>query len=148
MAADDVTPATDAAPAAAVEVTPRPEARAATHLVVLQHGLLGSERDFAHFEQLFITHLQPAHGVYVHAARCNGSGLFQTFDGIDAGAERLADEIRQVAAQMPTLKKFSIVGHSLGGLYARYCVGVLLARGFFASVEPMVRHRNPTRLDL
>lgn len=135
MAADDVPPA-----APAIAVTLRPEARAAAHLVVLQHGLLGSERDFVHFEQLFITHLQPAHSVYVHAARCNGSGLFQTFDGIDTGAERLADEIKQVAAQMPALKKFSIVGHSLGGLYARYCVGILLSRGFFASVEPMVRH--------
>ncbi|TYZ66602.1 hypothetical protein PybrP1_008122 [[Pythium] brassicae (nom. inval.)] len=108
----------------------------ASHLLVLQHGLHGSEHDFANFVRLVREHLA-AEGVYVHAAARNAATFFQTYDGIDQGGERLADEIEALAARMPHLRKLSLLGHSLGGLYARYCIGVLLARGFFARVEPM-----------
>lgn len=111
---------------------------AATHLLVLQHGLHGSEHDFVNFVRLMREHLGPE-GVHVHAATCNAATFFQTYDGIDQGGERLADEIEALAKRMPQLCKLSLLGHSLGGLYARYCVGVLLARGFFARVEPVVR---------
>lgn len=110
----------------------------ASHLLVLQHGLHGSEHDFANFAHLIREHLT-AEGVHVHAAARNAATFFQTYDGIDQGGERLADEIETVAARMPNLRKLSLLGHSLGGLYARYCVGVLLSRGFFARVEPVVR---------
>uniref|UniRef100_M4C5Q7 DUF676 domain-containing protein n=1 Tax=Hyaloperonospora arabidopsidis (strain Emoy2) TaxID=559515 RepID=M4C5Q7_HYAAE len=111
----------------------------ASHLVILQHGLLGSKHDFDRFAQLFRTHLEEADDlVYIHAAESNGSGFFRTFDGIDQGGERLATEIQQVATQMPQLQKLSMIGHSLGGLYNRYCIGVLFSRGFFDKIEPMV----------
>ena len=32
----------------------------------------------------------------------------------------------------------SFIGHSLGGLYARYCIGKLLERNFFDTFRPMV----------
>jgi hypothetical protein len=112
----------------------------ATHLVVFQHGLWGNEKDFRAFEALF-TQYFPQDEVYPYIATSNATSLssvFQTYDGIDTGGTRLADEIETVAKQMPRLSKFSILGHSLGGLYARYCCGVLFARGFFEDVEPMV----------
>lgn len=107
----------------------------ATHLVVFQHGLLGSQHDFDRFLEVF-RQLQ-ADGLYLHAAVSNASGLLQTYDGVDRGGERLADEIEALARQMPRLAKLSMVGHSLGGLYSRYCAGELLSRGFFDKVAPV-----------
>lgn len=119
-------------------VDKKAERAAATHLVVLQHGLLGSESDLEHLEQLLALHLR-ADGVYVHCGQSNAEKFFQTCDGVDQGGERLANEIQALAADMPSLRRFSMVGHSLGGLYNRYCIGVLYARGFFKDVEPVVR---------
>lgn len=110
---------------------------AASHLFVLEHGLHGSDQDFVNFEKLLVEHLAKE-DVHVHCATSNAASFFQTYDGIDAGGERLADEIQALAKRMPNLKKLSLLGHSLGGLYNRYCIGVLFARGFFADVEPVV----------
>jgi len=74
----------------------------------------------------------------VKAAECNAKQYFQTHDGIDAGGIRLADEIEEIANGLPYLKKISLIGHSLGGLYVRYCIGVLYSRGFFEKFQPMV----------
>jgi pimeloyl-ACP methyl ester carboxylesterase len=110
----------------------------ATHLVVLQHGLLGSKHDFARFVEIFRSLCQPEDALYLHAAESNASSFFQTYDGVDQGGQRLADEIQALALKMPELQKLSMIGHSLGGLYNRYCIAILLARGFFDHVEPMV----------
>ncbi|KAG1700785.1 hypothetical protein DVH05_011672 [Phytophthora capsici] len=108
----------------------------ATHLVVLQHGLLGSKHDFARFVEIFRSQFQ-SDELYLHSGESNATSFFQTYDGVDLGGERLADEIQQIAAKMPKLQKLSMIGHSLGGLYNRYCISLLLSRGFFDKVEPM-----------
>ena len=58
-----------------------------------------------------------------------GTGLLpfplQTFEGIDKCGVRLADEIREVVGKQPQLRYISIMGHSLGGVIARYAAGVL-----------------------
>ncbi|KAH7482379.1 hypothetical protein PRIC1_006768 [Phytophthora ramorum] len=108
----------------------------ATHLVVLQHGLLGSKHDFARFVEIFQAQFQ-SDELYLHAGESNATSFFQTYDGVDQGGERLAEEIQQLAAKMPKVQKLSMIGHSLGGLYNRYCIGLLLVRGFFDKVEPM-----------
>ncbi|KAG7392021.1 hypothetical protein PHYPSEUDO_002730 [Phytophthora pseudosyringae] len=108
----------------------------ATHLVVLQHGLLGSKHDFARFVEIFRSQFQ-ADELLLHSGESNATSFFQTYDGVDQGGERLANEIEQLAAKMPKLQKLSMIGHSLGGLYNRYCIGLLLRRGFFDKVEPM-----------
>ncbi|DAZ96400.1 TPA: hypothetical protein N0F65_012481 [Lagenidium giganteum] len=108
----------------------------ASHLVVCQHGLHGSDADFVHFVRLLHEHLAHA-DVFVHSATCNAQGFFQTYDGVDTGGQRLADEILGLSKRMPNLTKFSLIGHSLGGLYSRYCLGILYARGFFQNVQPM-----------
>ncbi|OWZ20208.1 hypothetical protein PHMEG_0005408 [Phytophthora megakarya] len=108
----------------------------ATHLVILQHGLLGSQHDFARFVKIFRSQFHPDE-LYLYTSESNAASFFQTYDGVDLGGKRLADEIEQLAAKMPKLQKLSTIGHSLGGLYNRYCIGLLLNRGFFDKVAPM-----------
>lgn len=108
----------------------------ATHLLVFQHGILGSKHDFGRFMEIFRAHF-PADELFLHATESNASSFFRTYDGVDHGGQRIADEIQHLAARMPQLQKFSMIGHSLGGLYNRYCIGLLLSRGFFDRYEPM-----------
>lgn len=56
-------------------------------------------------------------GVLVHASSSNTR--VGTFDGIDLCGERLADEMRRVVSENPTLERVSVVGHSMGGLLLR-----------------------------
>jgi hypothetical protein len=64
-----------------------------------------------------------------------------TYDGVDIGGERVTHEIEsEVAAlekQGAKLKKVSITGYSLGGLVARYAIGLLYNNGFFDKYEPI-----------
>ena len=69
------------------------------------------------------------------------SGSF-TYDGIELGGERVCQEIEEELEKLSndgqTIKKLSIVGYSLGGLVARYAVGLLESRGVFENIEPFV----------
>ena len=64
-----------------------------------------------------------------------------TYDGIEVGAERVAqeieDEFERLEREGTHIKKLSIVGYSLGGLIARYTIGLLLSRGWFDKLEPV-----------
>ncbi|KAK4934080.1 hypothetical protein LTR66_015739 [Elasticomyces elasticus] len=66
-----------------------------------------------------------------------------TYDGIELGGERITHEIEEkleeLEKQGKKIKKLSIVGYSLGGLVARYAIGLLENRGVFDRVEPVVR---------
>jgi predicted alpha/beta superfamily hydrolase len=49
----------------------------------------------------------------------------------------------QITSVVESLKprvvdRFSVVGHSLGGLFARFVIGVLEAQHFFDTVTPLV----------
>ena len=86
--------------------------------------------------------MEPLQSVVVLVANSNG-GWFATHDGVDAGGLRVAEEVIHAVATQPNLKKLSVIGsclwllacslliglvssgHSLGGLYARYAIGVL-----------------------
>jgi hypothetical protein len=78
--------------------------------------------------------------LYLLVAKRN-SGSF-TYDGIECGGERVCleieEEIRAVKEKGGKITKISVVGYSLGGLVARYAVGLLYAKGIFNEVEPMV----------
>jgi hypothetical protein len=39
------------------------------------------------------------------------------------------------------IKRLSLVGYSLGGLVARFCVGLLYSKGFFEKITPVVSTR-------
>ncbi|PPE02939.1 hypothetical protein GOBAR_DD00009 [Gossypium barbadense] len=61
--------------------------------------------------------------VIVHCSERNSSTL--TFDGVDVMGDRLAEEVKHVISCHPSVQKISFVGHSLGGLVARYAIARL-----------------------
>jgi hypothetical protein len=73
------------------------------------------------------------------------SGSF-TYDGIELGGERVAAEIEEeleaIKNKGGNITKLSIVGYSLGGLIARYAVGLLFAKGILDSLECMVGRKR------
>jgi hypothetical protein len=58
----------------------------------------------------------------------SNAGSF-TYDGIELGGERVANEVEARLEELKKdghdIKKFSITGYSLGGLVARYAIGLL-----------------------
>jgi triacylglycerol esterase/lipase EstA (alpha/beta hydrolase family) len=58
------------------------------------------------------------------------------------GGERAANEIEDAFQELERkghkAKKLSIVGYSLGGLVARYAIGLLHHKGWFDKVQPVV----------
>lgn len=68
------------------------------------------------------------------------SGSF-TYDGIELGAERVTKEIEDTLEDLERIgkkiKKLSVVGYSLGGLVARYVIGLLYSNDWFSKLEPV-----------
>ena len=63
-----------------------------------------------------------------------------TTDGIEKGALRLWKEIMLIAKDplyKNHLQKISFIGHSLGGLYARYVLKLLQDCGIFSQLRPV-----------
>ena len=90
-----------------------------THLVVVAHGLHGSPASCVSIK----TAILEAHpGVLVHLSACSETTLtrlWATTDGVDAGGDRLAREIRDLLRAHTSVSLLSLVGISLGGLYTR-----------------------------
>ncbi|KAF8024685.1 hypothetical protein BT93_F1766 [Corymbia citriodora subsp. variegata] len=99
---------------------PRP-----AHLIVMVNGLIGSAQDWRFAAKQFVKKYPGK--VVVHCSRSNPSRL--TFDGVDVMGQRLADEVNSVVKHHPTVQKISFIGHSLGGLVARYAVAKLYESG-------------------
>jgi hypothetical protein len=74
----------------------------------------------------------------IHHHHPNTTHRFATYQGIDTCGQRLADEIRTVAAAHPSLTRLSVVAHSMGGLMARYALGSLFnpGQGRVCGLEP------------
>jgi hypothetical protein len=72
------------------------------------------------------------------------SGNF-TYDGIEVGGERVTKEIEEELERLQkkgvNINRISIVGYSLGGLVARYAIGILYHKGVFDRIEPVVSRR-------
>ncbi|KAL1564710.1 putative lipase ROG1 isoform X2 [Salvia divinorum] len=92
-----------------------------THLVVTVNGIIGSAQNWRYAAKQFVKAYPD--DVIVHCSQSNTSML--TFDGVDVMGKRLADEVVSVVGLHPNLQKISFLGHSLGGLIARYAVAVL-----------------------
>ncbi|THH18061.1 hypothetical protein EW146_g2881 [Bondarzewia mesenterica] len=64
-----------------------------------------------------------------------------TYDGIDWGGERVAqeicDEIQRIENEGKKVTRFSITGYSLGGLLSRYVIGILHRREVFKTITPV-----------
>jgi hypothetical protein len=69
------------------------------------------------------------------------SGTF-TYDGIEVGGERVTKEIEEELERLEKkgvkINRLSVVGYSLGGLVARYAIGILYHKGVFDRIEPVV----------
>ena len=74
----------------------------------------------------------------VLACRRNPGSL--TYDGIEVGAERVAREIEDLLEELGRdgyeITKFSVIGYSLGGLVARYAIGLLYHKGYIEKDAP------------
>jgi hypothetical protein len=66
-----------------------------------------------------------------------------TYDGIEVGGERICQEIENEIGRLKShgrqVKRLSLVGYSLGGLVARYAIGLLYSKGLFDHIQPIVR---------
>ncbi|KAJ4305819.1 hypothetical protein N0V90_001351 [Kalmusia sp. IMI 367209] len=64
-----------------------------------------------------------------------------TYDGIETGGERVANEIEETLQELAQagnlVQKISVIGYSLGGLIARYAIGLLYSKGLFEKIEPV-----------
>ncbi|GAB1314017.1 Serine esterase-domain-containing protein [Madurella fahalii] len=127
----------------------------ADHLCVLVHGLWGNPNHMASIAKILRNQYPPGE-LYILVAKRN-SGSF-TYDGIELGGERVCLEIEEelelIKSKGGNIKKISIVGYSLGGLVARYAIGLLFARGvldglecmnFTAFASPFLGVRTPLR---
>lgn len=65
-----------------------------------------------------------------------------TYDGIETGGERVASEIEETLEELGRsghdIQKISVTGYSLGGLVARYAIGLLYVKRVFEKVQPVV----------
>ncbi|GAB0496206.1 hypothetical protein MMPV_007518 [Pyropia vietnamensis] len=98
-----------------------------THLLLLVHGLHGTPEDFDAITACLSS--RPRRGAppgapppLIHATRVNHR---RTADGVAAGGRRVAADVCALAAAHPSLTHLSVVGFSLGGLYARYAIAAL-----------------------
>lgn len=104
------------------------------HLVVQVHGISGTAGDLGYLKR----RLEADDDVAVLACASN-EGFLKTFDGVAAGAARVAREVRAEVARRPTLETISVVGNSLGGLYGRQAVAALYddANRTICGLEPL-----------
>ncbi|XP_052202401.1 putative lipase ROG1 [Diospyros lotus] len=98
--------------------------RSPTHLVVTVNGIIGSAQNWRFAAKQFLK--QYPRDVVVHCSECNYGHL--TFHGVDVMGNRLADEVISVVRRYPDLVKISFIGHSLGGLVARYAIAKLYGK--------------------
>lgn len=91
-----------------------------THLAVLVHGYVGTPEDLSYLKEAITKFGQGK--VLAYTPSCNRG---RTKDGVRAGGERVAEEVRAVVQQHPSLQDISFVGNSLGGLYSRYALSLL-----------------------
>ncbi|PCH36242.1 DUF676-domain-containing protein [Wolfiporia cocos MD-104 SS10] len=117
------------------------------HLLVLVHGMWGHPGHLAGLHRA----IRERHCGEASAPGPDGERLEillaetnredHTYDGVDWGGERVAEEIYETVKRLEDtgrrVTRFSITGYSLGGLVARYVVGILHQRKFFDSVTPV-----------
>ncbi|KAF5350258.1 hypothetical protein D9758_007812 [Tetrapyrgos nigripes] len=110
------------------------------HLLVLVHGMWGNPSHLSQLDRVIkAKHVEAGIELRTMLAKTNQED--STYDGIDWGGERVAEEIYQETERLEKEGKqvirFSITGYSLGGLVSRYVVGILLRKGFFDKITPV-----------
>ncbi|KAI5369303.1 Putative alpha/Beta hydrolase, lipase [Septoria linicola] len=119
-------------------MTSSPKASEADHLAVLVHGLWGQPK---HLDFVRDTLREQYADDRLHILVATSIADNKTYDGIEVGGERVVNEIEERIAQLEsdghTIRKISITGYSLGGLIARYAIGVLYSSGLFDRIQPV-----------
>ncbi|KAK5115289.1 hypothetical protein LTR62_001489 [Meristemomyces frigidus] len=114
------------------------DASKATHLVVLIHGFWGNPSHLRHLRDT-LAEQRADEGLYLLCPKSNRDNF--TYDGIEVGAERITNEIqdtiKELQAHGAKLSKISVNGYSLGGLVARYVIGLLYNNSIFETLQPM-----------
>ncbi|KAL9057337.1 MAG: hypothetical protein Q9162_002411 [Coniocarpon cinnabarinum] len=109
-----------------------------THFCVFIHGLWGNP---GHLTQLSKSLLAKFSGSNLHVLIAKRNVGNFTYDGIELGAERVTkeieDEFDNLEKEGKNITKISVVGYSLGGLIARYAIGLLYSKGYFDRFEPI-----------
>ena len=108
------------------------------HLCVLVHGLWGNG---SHLNYLATSLREKYSDDELIVLVCKRNASSFTYDGIEVGAERVTKEIEETIEELKRdgfkIDKFSIVGYSLGGLIARFCIGLLDSKGYFDYIKPV-----------
>ncbi|RHZ45730.1 hypothetical protein Glove_658g20 [Diversispora epigaea] len=110
------------------------------HLVVFIHGLWGNPSHLQNFVNKFIE----KRGNEIEVLNVKSVTSAYTYDGVDVCGERIALEIVKKLAsfkkqydKIKKITKISFIGYSLGGLMARYAIGILYKNGIFDEITPM-----------
>lgn len=107
---------------------------APVELLVIAHGLQGAVADFSYLlDELDASGPAADGALLVHAPGVNTD---RTHDGVVAGGTRVAADIRMMVRRHPSLRRISLVGFSLGGLYMRYAAALLFEDGLVAGLTP------------
>lgn len=108
------------------------------HLCVLVHGLWGNGSHL-NYLSTSLRNRYPDDELAILVCERNSSTF--TYDGIEVGAERVTREIEDTINELKEdgirVDRFSIIGYSLGGLIARYVVGLLDSKGYFDYIKPV-----------
>lgn len=108
------------------------------HICILIHGLWGSPSHLNFLRETLQTQ-HPEGNLHFLVTKSNAE--YNTYDGIEVGAERITNEIEEaikdIEAEGSSVKKISIIGYSMGGLIARYVIGLLYKDGLFETIEPV-----------
>jgi hypothetical protein len=76
---------------------------------------------------------------FVYCARANRHEKSQpggTLDGIHNGALRISNEVKQVISAHAQLSDISVIGFSLGGLFARYFIALNFHNNLVCGLKP------------
>jgi hypothetical protein len=102
----------------------------ASHLVVLQNGLSGHHWRMNSVAS-YLRGEFAASDCAVVISDVNNMAL--TYFGIESCGRRLRDYVKQQCVAHPNATRISFVGHSLGGLMIRHCIGLLYEENFFGN---------------
>ncbi|KAK1292515.1 hypothetical protein QJS10_CPB17g02641 [Acorus calamus] len=105
------------------------------------NGIIGSSSDWRYAAKHLVKRFPE--DLVVHCSERNTSTL--TLHGVDVMGERLAKEVISVIERKPELQKISFIGHSLGGLVARYAIGRLF--GQTIKSEPSAENGGVVRVE-
>ncbi|KAF5383782.1 hypothetical protein D9615_003712 [Tricholomella constricta] len=115
---------------------------ASVHLLVLIHGMWGHPGHLSELKRIISeAYSSSSDGPQLEVLMAETNRENSTYDGIDWGGERVAQEVIEKVDEIEkdgkTVLKFSVTGYSLGGLIARYVIGILRQKGFFNKIAPV-----------